>query len=127
MLNEWTDFVNKLLFCYQQIVHVALRKSQPAEACFAAATHNWGCSMMVIQTCNDCCRPSEVGIDVVVESATKYLNGHADLAAGAVAGSQEFLRKASLFALILLILAPNSIAAGLHYQFLSLKVTYLAQ
>ena len=42
------------------------------------------------------CRPSEVGIDVVVESATKYLNGHADLAAGAVAGSSEFLKKARM-------------------------------
>lgn len=39
------------------------------------------------------CRPAELGIDVVIESATKYLNGHADLIAGAVAGSTEFMRK----------------------------------
>lgn len=30
---------------------------------------------------------------MVIESATKYLNGHADLAAGAVAGSAEFVKK----------------------------------
>lgn len=40
-------------------------------------------------------RPSEAGIDVTVESATKYLNGHADLAAGAVAGSADFIKKVS--------------------------------
>lgn len=32
-------------------------------------------------------RPAEHGIDVVVHSATKYLNGHSDLCAGALAGS----------------------------------------
>jgi cystathionine beta-lyase/cystathionine gamma-synthase len=32
-------------------------------------------------------RPSEVGFDLVVHSATKYLNGHSDLVAGAVIGS----------------------------------------
>jgi cystathionine beta-lyase/cystathionine gamma-synthase len=34
-------------------------------------------------------RPIEHGFDVVVHSATKYLNGHSDIAAGAVAGSAE--------------------------------------
>jgi cystathionine beta-lyase/cystathionine gamma-synthase len=32
-------------------------------------------------------RPREVGIDLVVHSATKYLNGHSDIVAGAVIGS----------------------------------------
>lgn len=32
-------------------------------------------------------RPLEIGIDVVVHSATKYLNGHSDIVAGAVIGS----------------------------------------
>jgi len=31
-------------------------------------------------------RPAELGFDLVVHSATKYLNGHSDLVAGAVAG-----------------------------------------
>lgn len=34
-------------------------------------------------------RPLEIGIDLVVHSATKYLNGHSDLVAGAVIGSTE--------------------------------------
>jgi cystathionine beta-lyase/cystathionine gamma-synthase len=35
------------------------------------------------------CRPLEHGADLVVESATKYLSGHSDVMAGAVAGSRE--------------------------------------
>jgi cystathionine beta-lyase/cystathionine gamma-synthase len=34
-------------------------------------------------------RPLEVGFDLVVHSATKYLNGHSDLVAGVVVGSAE--------------------------------------
>jgi cystathionine beta-lyase/cystathionine gamma-synthase len=37
------------------------------------------------------CRPLEHGFDLVVHSATKYLNGHSDLVAGAVAGSRELV------------------------------------
>jgi cystathionine beta-lyase/cystathionine gamma-synthase len=39
------------------------------------------------------CRPVEYGFDVVVHSATKYLNGHSDLVAGAVAGSPELVSR----------------------------------
>ena len=35
------------------------------------------------------CRPLELGTDLVVESATKFLGGHSDLIAGVVAGSRE--------------------------------------
>ena len=35
------------------------------------------------------CRPIELGADLVVESATKYLSGHSDVLAGIVAGSHE--------------------------------------
>ena len=35
------------------------------------------------------CRPIELGADLVVESATKYLSGHSDVLAGIVAGSRE--------------------------------------
>ena len=34
-------------------------------------------------------RPLEIGFDVVVHSATKYLNGHSDIVAGCVIGSKE--------------------------------------
>lgn len=38
-------------------------------------------------------RPLEHGIDAVMHSATKYLGGHSDLTAGAVAGSREFIER----------------------------------
>ncbi len=38
-------------------------------------------------------RPLEIGIDLVVHSATKYLNGHSDIVAGAVVGSAEKVAK----------------------------------
>jgi cystathionine beta-lyase/cystathionine gamma-synthase len=37
------------------------------------------------------CRPLEHGADLVMESATKYLSGHSDVMAGAVAGSRELI------------------------------------
>lgn len=37
------------------------------------------------------CRPLEYGVDVVVHSATKYLNGHSDLVAGAALGSRKLV------------------------------------
>ena len=38
-------------------------------------------------------RPLESGFDLVLHSGTKYLNGHSDLAAGAVIGSRESVRR----------------------------------
>ena len=38
-------------------------------------------------------RPAEAGADVVITSATKYLNGHSDVIAGAVAGSASFVEE----------------------------------
>jgi methionine-gamma-lyase len=37
------------------------------------------------------CRPIEVGADLVVESATKYLSGHSDVLAGVVCGSRALV------------------------------------
>lgn len=37
-------------------------------------------------------RPLDLGIDLVVYSATKFLNGHSDVVAGAIVGSREALR-----------------------------------
>src|SRR5262249_14282207 len=36
-------------------------------------------------------RPLEHGADIVITSATKYLNGHSDVIAGAVAGTQAII------------------------------------
>lgn len=40
-------------------------------------------------------RPVEMGIDMVVHSASKYLSGHSDVVAGVIAGSAERMRKIS--------------------------------
>lgn len=37
--------------------------------------------------------PIDLGIDLVAHSATKYLNGHSDVVAGALAGSKERMKK----------------------------------
>ncbi|MHA2401770.1 MAG: trans-sulfuration enzyme family protein [Candidatus Kariarchaeaceae archaeon] len=36
-------------------------------------------------------RPIEMGIDIVIHSATKYLNGHSDIIAGVILGRKEFI------------------------------------
>jgi O-acetylhomoserine/O-acetylserine sulfhydrylase-like pyridoxal-dependent enzyme len=38
-------------------------------------------------------RPLEHGADIVITSATKYLNGHSDVIAGAVAGSASLIEE----------------------------------
>lgn len=45
--------------------------------------------------------PFRLGIDVVIHSATKYLGGHSDLAAGAIASSREIISKLRSMALSL--------------------------
>lgn len=41
-------------------------------------------------------RPFEMGIDVVMQSATKYLNGHSDVTAGVVSGREDVLQTIEL-------------------------------
>lgn len=38
-------------------------------------------------------QPLSLGVDLVMHSATKFLNGHSDVVAGAVAGRQELVRR----------------------------------
>ena len=37
-------------------------------------------------------RPLELGADIVVHSATKYINGHGDVVAGVVCGKEDFIK-----------------------------------
>ncbi|MDA8238094.1 MAG: PLP-dependent aspartate aminotransferase family protein [Chloroflexi bacterium] len=57
----------------------------------AALGHRHGAAVVVDNTFASpaLCRPIELGADLVVESATKYLSGHSDVLAGVVAGSAE--------------------------------------
>jgi cystathionine beta-lyase/cystathionine gamma-synthase len=41
------------------------------------------------------CRPLELGADLVLESATKYLGGHSDVIAGVIAGRRELVERAA--------------------------------
>jgi len=38
-------------------------------------------------------KPFEFGVDVIIESGTKYLGGHSDILAGAVIGTKEFIKQ----------------------------------
>lgn len=42
--------------------------------------------------------PLALGVDVIIESATKYLGGHSDIVAGAVIGSADFVKKVKVLA-----------------------------
>lgn len=69
------------------------------EAISKIAHENEGCIVVVDNTfCTPFIqRPIELGADVVVHSATKYLNGHGDVIAGFAAGSLEFITQVRLF------------------------------
>jgi methionine-gamma-lyase len=58
-------------------------------AALADLAHRHGAAYVVDNTFASpyICRPLELGADLVVESATKFLGGHSDLIAGVVAGS----------------------------------------
>ena len=60
-------------------------------AALSALAHRRGAVAVVDNTFASpyLCRPIELGADLVVESATKYLSGHSDVLAGVVAGSRE--------------------------------------
>jgi methionine-gamma-lyase len=64
-------------------------------AALAELAHRHGASYVVDNTFASpyVCRPLELGTDLVVESATKFLGGHSDLIAGVVAGSRELIAR----------------------------------
>jgi cystathionine beta-lyase/cystathionine gamma-synthase len=61
----------------------------------AAIAHRHGATFVVDNTFASpyLCRPLELGADLVIESATKYLGGHSDVLAGIVSGSGELVRR----------------------------------
>ncbi len=69
------------------------------EAISKIAHENEGCLVFVDNTyCTPYIqRPIELGADVALHSATKYLNGHGDVIAGIVAGKKEFIDQVRLF------------------------------
>ena len=63
------------------------------------AHENKGCTVVVDNTFSTpyIQRPLELGADVVVHSATKFLNGHGDVIAGFVAGTKDYISQVRLF------------------------------
>ena len=59
-------------------------------AALATIAHGHGAALLVDNTFASpySCRPIELGADLVMHSATKYLSGHADVLAGVVVGSK---------------------------------------
>ena len=71
------------------------RPSSPTTRALAALAHRHGALYVVDNTFASTyvCRPLELGADLVIESATKYLGGHSDLMAGVVAGPHGLVAK----------------------------------
>lgn len=67
-------------------------------AAIGAVAHRHGAQVVVDNTYATpaLTRPIELGADIVVHSATKYLGGHGDLVGGLVAGSAETMQKVRL-------------------------------
>jgi methionine-gamma-lyase len=68
-----------------------------ARVCDEAHTHEG----VIVVTDNTfaspvCTRPLEHGVDVVVHSVTKYLNGHTDVIAGVVCGRADFIQRVKM-------------------------------
>jgi len=63
-------------------------------ACSALAKDNGLISIIDNSHCSPIFqRPIEMGIDIVVHSATKYLNGHSDVVVGVIASSKEIINQ----------------------------------
>jgi methionine-gamma-lyase len=64
-------------------------------ATVARLAHEHGATYIVDNTFASpyVCRPLELGADLVVESATKFLGGHSDVIAGVVAGRADDIRR----------------------------------
>lgn len=63
-------------------------------ATVARLAHEHGATYIVDNTFASpyICRPLELGADLVVESATKFLSGHSDVIAGVIAGRRDVIR-----------------------------------
>ena len=72
-------------------------------AAIAAAAHSYNPEIRVIVDNTFCSpylqRPLELGADVVVHSATKYINGHGDVIAGFIVGKADFIVQCRTFGL----------------------------
>ncbi len=86
-------FSRKTRMLFLEIAH----ESDPALRRFGCAVRNWAGSAKLAWWWTTrlplrCCRSRwQLGADIVLHSATKYLGGHSDLTAGVLAGSKKWM------------------------------------
>lgn len=88
-IAKYADEHTKLVYC-ESIGNPAINVVDiPA---FAQAAHAQGLPLVVDNTVASpaLCRPIELGADIVVESLTKYINGHGNSIGGAIIDSGKF-------------------------------------
>jgi cystathionine beta-lyase/cystathionine gamma-synthase len=90
---------------------------QDLKACAALAKSNGIITIIDNSHCSPLYQnPAKYGIDIVVHTATKYLNGHSDVVMGAICGSEAMMRK--IFASEFMTLGLN---VSPHDAFLALR------
>ncbi|NUR24494.1 MAG: aminotransferase class I/II-fold pyridoxal phosphate-dependent enzyme [Kribbellaceae bacterium] len=95
-LGEWQDAIAKAPTAVAYVETLANPQLDLADlAGIAEIAHAAGARLVVDNTFATpyCVQPLALGADVVVHSATKFLNGHSDAIAGVVAGSFDLVRE----------------------------------
>ncbi len=97
-VSEWTDAIRPetTLLCFESPSSLLMR--QQDMTALAAIAKERGIATMCDNSWASPIyqNPAKMGVDLVVHSATKYLGGHSDIIAGAVAGSRERIAKMTL-------------------------------
>lgn len=89
-----------MTYC-ETIANPTMKVSDISEIAKMAHAANKDCIVVVDNTFATglFCKPLSLGADIVVHSATKYLNGHGDIIAGFSASSAKFMQKIKLVGL----------------------------
>ncbi len=81
-------------FLYLESPNTMTFELQDLAVCAALAKRNGIVTMIDNSNCSPLYqRPIEFGIDIVMHTGTKYLNGHSDVVCGVICGSKEMIRK----------------------------------
>ena len=99
-LEEWPSLMRQnTAACLMESISNPFCTPQNLEAAFRSAASVAGARRLkergAVLICDNTfaspalCRPLAWGVDIVVESATKYLNGHSDVVAGLIASSPD--------------------------------------
>ncbi|MCC6723221.1 MAG: PLP-dependent transferase [Saprospiraceae bacterium] len=81
-------------FLYLESPNTMTFELQDLRACAALAKRHGIVTMIDNSNCTPLYqRPIEYGIDIVMHTGTKYLNGHSDVVNGVICGSKEMIRK----------------------------------